>query len=201
MTAIQRFIPTVGEAGFYKLLPPFTIEDENSIYTCKAVRQISEILAEGGEVFKEIYETNGLDADIYDEDVADDSEIIYLESSNNRWISVPSRYLLGYPNMNGIPYHRVNIAITLPAFPVNHNYENALEQIQEIVGMTLGVECETNVVIVSKAILVEDSKHQVIDANRKSEMVKSTPSARANFWRTSYDNLLVRYNAIIATLV
>lgn len=200
MSTTQRFIPTIGVSGFYHLLSPFTIEDHNAIYTCKAIRKISELLAEGTDVFNDVYKEKGLSQDTYDEDVQDDAEIIYLESSNNRWISVPSRYLSGYPNMNGEPYRRVSIVISLPAFPLQHSFDNAIHQLQEVVTMTLGVNSEAKVVVTSKAILVEDAKHKVLDAQRKTETEKSTPSARANFWRQSYDNLMEKYNAIVKTL-
>ena len=102
--------------------------------------------------------------------------------------------------MNGEPYRRVSIVISLPAFPLQHSFDNAIHQLQEVVTMTLGVNSEAKVVVTSKAILVEDAKHKVLDAQRKAETEKSTPSARANFWRQSYDNLTEKYNAIVKTL-
>lgn len=197
----QEFVPTIGESGFYHLLAPFTIERENTIYTCKAIRKISELLDEGVEVYNVVYNPHGVTVDIYEEDVAADRSIIYLQSSNNRWITVPSRYLAGYPNMNGVPYRRVSVVLSLPAFTLDQDFSNAITQLRETVQMTLGVDSQANVVITSESMLVEDTDHKLLQAQRQTEMEKSTPSSRANFWRRAYDDLLVKYNAIVNTLV
>ncbi len=196
----QEFVPTIGESGFYHLLAPYTIERENTIHTCKAIRKISELLDEGVDVFGSFYQTHFVSEDIYKEDVEADRSIIYLQSSNNRWINVPSRYLAGYPNMNGVPYRRVSIVLSIPAFPLTQDFSNAITQLQETVQMTLGVPSNAQVVVTSETMLVEDTNHKVFQAQRIVEMEKSTPSSRANFWRNSYDALLQKYNTIVATL-
>jgi hypothetical protein len=196
----QRFIPTIGQTGFYQFAPPFAVED-TTIQTCKAIRKISELLNESVDVFEEYYAPRGLISDIYDEDVADDAEILFMETSNGRWTMVPSRYLLGYPDMNGVAYQRVSINLTLPAFPVGHDFSHLLPQLLEVIQNAVGTESEAMVITTSKAILVPDSQHQALQAERRVAMSKSTPSSRATYWRNMYDSLKTKFDALVGSVI
>ena len=196
----QRFIPTIGQTGFYQFAPPFAVED-TTVQTCKAIRKISELLNESVNVFEEYYQPNGLISDIYDEDVADDAEILFMETTNGRWTMVPSRYLLGYPDMNGVPYQRVSVSLSLPAFPVGQDFTHLLPQLLEVIQNAVGTESEANVITTSRAVLVPNDQHQLLQAERRVAMTKSTPSSRATYWRGMYDSLKAKYDALVGAVI
>ena len=196
---MDKFIPATGDKGFFRVAPPFFIT-ENEIYTCKAIRTISEFISLGVDPFAEYYEPNGLSVDDYDAHQNEDMEIISLVNDGGHWVHFPAAYLLGYPNMNGIPYRSMAIMVTLPPFPVDQPYEFVEAQIKDTVQQTLGVGVKTARVIVTKTKLLESDKHEALKTSRIVNSTGSTPRAQAAYWRNSYEDLKLRYDALIDSM-
>ena len=196
MSKLTRFIPTIGERGHYQLKAPFEIR-EGEIFTCKAIRKISELFDEQIDVYAEYYKPMEIPEDVYNKDVEDDGCLIYLASDVNRWIICPDHYLLGYPNVNGKPYVRLNVVFPLPPMPVGHDYTALKEQIQEVVQMTLGVQ--PGAILLdrkSHQLAVPLEKHEALQADRKALSQAETPTRRAAYWRTKFDELKVKYDIL-----
>lgn len=196
--SVDRFIPTIGATGFYRLSPPFVIP-VGERYTCKAIRKISEHRSLGTDVFKDIYQPNGITEDIFNTDNEEDAEIISLMADGGRWIHVPSRFILGYPDMNGVPYRGVALHISLPPFPVDKDFSHTVQAIKDNVQATLGVISQAQIVETTRTSLVPSAQHAVISANRQTLSQGSTSFAQAAYWKRAYDDLLLRYNALAET--
>lgn len=191
----DRFIPSIGATGFYNLAPPFTLPTGER-YSCKAIRKISEQRSLGVDIFKEFYEANGVSEEIYLEDSTSDSEIISLLADGGRWVHVPSRFILGYPNMNGVAYHGMALHVALPAFPVTQDFSHVVEQIQNTIQTTLGVNCVVTPVETTRASLVPSTQHLLLTTNRQALTLGTTPKSQAAYWKRAYDDLLLRYNSL-----
>lgn len=192
---VDRFIPSIGSTGFYRLAAPFELP-AGERYTCKAIRKISEHRSLGSDVFKDFYEPKGIDVSIFDVDNKEDAEIISLMASGGKWIHVPSRYILGFPDMNGIPYRGVALHITLPPFPLTHNFGNVIGQIQDTITASLGVVSVIKPVETTRTSLVPFATHEANKALRLAATTGLTPSARAVHWQNQYEALLQKYTAL-----
>lgn len=191
----DRFIPTIGASGFFRIASPFVVPPGER-YTCKAIRKMSEHRSLGSDVFKEFYESMGIGEDVYLEDNQVDAEIVSLMADGGRWMYVPSRFLLGYPDMNGIPYRGMALHVKLPAFPVSQDFSAAIQQIQDAVQAALGVNSAVVPVETSRTTLVPSSKHLLLRSKRQTLSTGSTPTTRAVYWQNAYDDLLVKFNAL-----
>lgn len=192
----DRFIPNIGATGFYNLGPPFTLP-AGERYSCKAIRKISEQRSLGVDVFKEFYETPGVSEEIYLEDSAIDSEIVSLVADGGRWIHVPSRFILGYPNMNGVPYHGMAFHVALPAFPVTQDFSHVVQKVQDAVRDGLGVTCAVTPIETTRASLVPSTQHLLLTTNRQALSLGTTSSSQAAYWKRAYDDLLLRHNHLL----
>lgn len=160
-------IPTVGSSGYFELRSPFdNLILENERYTCQAVRRISDYLANNEDVKVSIYDKYTLPESEFFEDSAKDMFIVSLQSEKGHWIYVPARYVIKYPEVNGIPYRTMMIGVSLPPMAVDRDYSFIIDDISNLVQDRLGVSPLVKIVDTSKVILVTKEKHDIEQANR-----------------------------------
>lgn len=193
---MDKFIPTSGEKGFYRLKAPFSVPD-NSIHTCKSIRKISELLASEIDPYTEYYKPYNIDIDRYEEEVALDVEIIGLLEEGGGWIHVPSTYLEGYPSMNGIPYRKMALVVGLPAFAVSQDFTHLETAIADKVTSTMGVACTTKMVVMSKTLLKNSDDHELLKTQRLAASQGTTDAAQAAYWKSKYEDLLFKHNQLL----
>lgn len=196
---MDKFIPATGETGFYRVAHPFEIT-EGEVYTCKAIRTISEFISLGVDPYEQYYKPFNIELDIFESHVTLDMEIISLQNDGGRWVHIPASYMLGYPNMNGIPYRSVAITVMLPPFPVDQTYTHVESQVKDIVQEALGVNATSKLVVVSKTKLIDSGAHEVTKASRIQASKGSTPTAQAAYWKNAYEALKVRHDALIESM-
>lgn len=165
--AVSYVIPTVGMSGYYKLLAPFdqTIEP-NSIYTCQAVRSITDLLSTNEEPLNTIYLKNGLTKEEYETDVAERMLIVTLQGGFGEWVQIPVKYIQTYPLASGVLYHRLGIAVGLGMVPVNMDVTMVGRAIEEAVYGVLAVTPSIKPIQLSKPTLLTEDQHAEIEANR-----------------------------------
>lgn len=190
-----RFIPTIGERGFYDIANPFRLE-ANTIATCKSIRKISELLSSGVDVLADYYVDNGLDETLFEEHQVKDIEIVSLLTDGGRWVTFPVTYLRGYPNMNGVPYQVRYMVIPLPPFPLDQSFDHAVSQLKDVVKDSLGVDTEVKVVTQSDVSLVETSKHTETKTRRLLNSKGTTTFAQMTYWRTAYLELKRKFDIL-----
>lgn len=193
-----NYTPEAGLRGHYKLIAPFTEMTEGFLMTCKSVTKISAYISEGMNVLEKIYTDNGLTEDDYNKDVANDINIITLWSDGGTIVMFPSRYLLEYPNTNGVAYMVRHLHVVLPAFPYGQDYNQVVLDIRDIVQRRLGVPTvKVSTVQASEIQMVDREAHEVTVARRNTAMTAPTPTteiirlqALVNELRTERDQLL-----------
>ncbi len=160
-------IPTIGDAGYYKLKTPFdALLAENTIYTCQAIRRIGDYLAYNEDPLTDIYLANGLSETDFNTDNASNMYIVSLQSETGQWIYVPASYILAYPTTNGIPYQNFMIGVSLGALPSNVDLSAIQTLIGNLVYENLGIQPKMSPVALSKPVLVERAKHENIQRAR-----------------------------------
>lgn len=174
-------IPEVGSSGYFTLATPFDQDIAAGVkYTCQAVRRISDYIGNNEDVKTDIYDAKSISEAVWEEDKQADAFIVSLQGETGQWIKVPTRYVIGFPNTNGIPYRTMLLSVSLPAIPVSRDLSDVTAKIANVVKDSLGVNCRIDPMETSKVTLVDSVKHDQTQTTRN--MVIGTPvtdSARA----------------------
>ena len=160
-------LPVVGSSGFYKMAAPFDALVVNNIeYSCKAIRRISDYLANNEKVKEDVYEKQGLEESVYEEDLKSDTYIVSLQSRTGHWLYVPYRYILSYPSVNGVQYRSVMVGISLPAMPASQDLSAMISDVKDLVETTLGVTVAVKQVETSKVVMIPPDVHALKQQER-----------------------------------
>lgn len=164
---MSQFIPQLGVRGLYALLPPYnTLLLPNIGYTCVAIRRLSDIIAVGGDPFVDYYEPFGLDDAAYKADVEAGIAIVSLQADASNIARVPSSYISGFPNIGGVPYTTLALAINLGAVPDSLNLSAIKNKIAAVVLESVGIVSVVNTVAVSLPTLLNPTDAAVVEAAR-----------------------------------
>ena len=151
----SRILPVIGSSGTYELLPPFdTVILPEEIYTCKAIRNISEYVSYNQDPKKLVYDYYSLSESDYENDIREDMEIISLQNNKGVWIYVPARYIVKYPEVDGVPYHQLSMVCKIPAIEVSKDISHLKTDVINLIKDTLGVEAAVELVEASRTIAV-----------------------------------------------
>lgn len=185
-------IPSIGTSGSYTFKSPLDVLTTGpERFTCKAVRNLSDYIANREDPEKNIYIANGLTSNDFDTDILVDMPIVSLQSDIGHWVYIPARFILTYPITNGIPYRSVMIGASLPSIPADRDVSFLLTDIANIIKDSLGVDSIMKVVETSRVILVPKETHDLETANRKM---------KANYRptdRVKYMELLTQHNTAL----
>lgn len=187
-------LPVVGSSGFYELAPPFDSAAVNQVeYTCKAIRRISDYLANNEKIKEEVYDGNGLDESIWTEDSVADAYVVSLQSRTGHWVYVPVRYVLSYPSVNGVQYRSVMLGFSLPSLPVEQDISAVMAEMKDIVEDSLGVVVVAKMVETSKVVLIPHVEHATKRQERAAASAgRATMYARNIALRQENDALLAK---------
>lgn len=191
-------LPVIGSSGYYELASPFDIEVIDKVeYTCKAIRRLSDYLANNEDPKTSIYDAYGIDEAVYENDLSQDAYIVSLQSRKGHWLYVPSRYILSYPSVNGVPYRSVMLGVSLPPIPVSQDLTAILSDIKDLVENSLGTTVAVKQVETSMNVLVDYSLHENTQQERNMNIEgRSTLYARNVALRQENDLLLEKVAAL-----
>lgn len=185
-------IPTIGASGYYQLRVPMdALMVPNARYTCKAIRKLSDYIANNEDPKKDIYLAYSLPEAEYDQDIAVDMSIVSLQSDQGHWLYVPARYLIDQPVTNGIPYRAITIAASLPSMPVDRDLTFLQNEVSNLIMDSLGVVPEVGFVETSRVVLVSREKHDLVQTER------NVVSGGRVTDRSRYQNLLIQHQAAL----
>lgn len=181
-------IPTVGSSGYFKLQTPFdTVILENELYTCQAIRRVSEYLANNEDIKTDIYDKYQLGDEVYQQHVAEDMFIISLQAQIGQWVYVPVSHILAFPEVNGIPYRTVMVGISLPAFPADKDFSALFEDLQNLITDRLGTGAVIRLGETSKTLLVTREKHEQITIERNT-VISGNVTDRSRYMKLLQDH-------------
>lgn len=173
---LNYVLPEIGAAGSFELSAPFdNLITANEIYTCQGIRRLSDYLADNELPYDLIYKPQNIAEESYSEDLAADMPIVRLQSSEGTWVSVPARYVVRYPVVNGVPYQSFAITVALPPMDSRRDYEFLKAEISGLIHGTLGVACEVDIIPTSRQIVVSHDDHHA-EKVRQSVIVDSLGS-------------------------
>ena len=167
--------PPIGASGIFKLAPPFqALLNSGVSYSCQAVRRMSDILKLGIDPYGQYYAPYGLARSLYDADLAADQAIVSLRSNGGHWVYVPTSYIASYPNMGGIPYKALVLAINIGPVPDYLDLNPVKSKIRAVVQEMVGVSSEVQSVAISETKNMVQADHNAIEAARQANITNTT---------------------------
>lgn len=178
---MSNYIPAVGTSGIYTLLSPFdNALTPNVAYTCVSVRRLGDIIAAGGNPLKTYYLDNSLTKEIYETDVTNNACIVSLQGPGGLTVCVPSSYIKSYPDIGGVPYSVIAMAISLGAIPTSMDLSYISNQIVELVRDTIGIDSEVKLVEIAEPSLLTYDDSKALEIARKAK-IATTMTDRAMY--------------------
>jgi hypothetical protein len=192
------FIPPIGIKGFYQLSQPMDVLiGNNELFTCKALRNISDYLNNQEDPKTNIYDKYNIPSSVYEEDIKSDAIIASLQNDVGHWVNVPVRYFVKYPDLSGVAYKAYAIGISLPSFPVTKDFNPLMTSIINLVTDTLGVTPEVRLIETSREVLVPDDLHTVTE-NTRRQITTNQGTDRAKYLSllNQYQDLQTKLRAL-----
>lgn len=185
----DRVLPTIGSRGTYLFESPYDTKAlPEELYTCKAIRNISEYVSYNQDPKKLIYDYYGLTEVDFEEDLEADMEIVSLQNKEGVWLYVPARYILSYPIVNGIPYRQMAIVCKLPALKTELDLSILVTDMKNMISDYIGTDSDISLVETSRTIAVTREESDALTIARNAIAVNSTTD------RSRYTKLLNDYN-------
>lgn len=146
-----ELLPGIGVSGDWTLKTPLDTKYTAGLtYTCKAIRKISEMVANGVDVLNLVYIPNGLDQAAYDDNVKNDYSVVTLQSTSGALLLVPSPYLGGWPSADSVPYVVMGMVINLGAIPNTIDPTFLTDKVEPVIKAALGLDPEIHYVTLSE---------------------------------------------------
>lgn len=181
-------LPTMGFSGRFEFASPISDRvNPDEVYTCHGVRTIAEYASKNEDVQGLAYTENGLTEDQFLDDQEVDMQILSLQSMSGRWIYVPARFVVRYPDGNGVVYQSQIFTVALPPLPVDTNFITVPGEISEKIIKLLGVTPEIRIVRASSPTIFTSERDAAITAERAA--------SRAGY--VTHDVALANANATI----
>jgi len=168
---MSEFIPTYGTAGIYQLKAPFdTLMVPQVSYACTALRKLSEITGGGGNPQEQFYTPYGLTDEDFARDASTNATIVTLEAAGYDAVQVPSTFILGHPEVGGVPYTALMLTIKLGALPNSQDLSVVKQKISDDVLELLGVDAVTQLVALSLPTLLTVDQAKIVESARQSKI-------------------------------
>lgn len=162
-------IPSIGATGTYAFKPPFDLLfDSQTEFTCKSIRYLGDYLSNNEDVYTQVYERYRLGRETYEIDLRENNPVIGLQSAKGVWMYVPARYIVSWPSVNGVRYISAMITSDIGPFPADKDFSGLITDIKEFIHSRLGVMPKTELVAISKPILISFEQHQTVENQRNA---------------------------------
>ena len=182
----QTLIPSIGARGYFQIADPFSTAS-GALFTCKAIRKLSEYISVGEDPYELVYVPVGASESDYEQDLRSDMAIVGLQSDNGYWHYFPARCLIAHPDASGVPYRSMGVHITLPAMPVDRDLRFLIKDLQDFVKDRLGVNSSISLVETSQTILVPKDRHE-LEVVARATVASSAPTAHARVRQLENDS-------------
>jgi len=176
--------PIIGDSGFFTLKSPYDVLlTPKTFYTVQSVRTINDFIASGQSVYDKYYSPLGVSMDQYNQDLFDNVYIVGLQAGTGELAYVPSSFIAGAPDNNGVKYIPVVIGVSLGAIQDSYNLESIISQIQSIITNTLGIDdAQVKGVVVGSPKWFTTDESDLLEAARKQKISTSqSPTILINY--------------------
>lgn len=197
------YVPPLNIAGKWSLKAPFTASVvPNLIYTCISVRTFSDLESSGVDVLEDLYIPRTLTNDDYLSDKRNGAVIVTLEATTGNTISVPNSYINAAPDIGGVPYQSVILAISLSLLPESADLSNIKAKIETDVKDLIGVDSEVKEIIAGGRMALTKEQAALAESSRQQNIATSTTDyARYLEFKTKYERSQEQVAALSAYII
>lgn len=165
-------IPPIGTKGTFTFLSPFNeVLYNDQEYEVVSIRSLKELYDSEEDPLTYIYEEVGLTSSEFQTDLDWNVPIIVFTTEAGKYLYVPASYLGSLPNITGVRYQQVMLAVNLGYLPVNFDLEIAKDTIKEDILGTLGITSTVEAIKTSAVQMVdedEDEKYKKLLEGKKT---------------------------------
>ncbi len=137
---------TIGLSGLFCFSAPFDtfFKDRNDLLTIGSLNTLGELYSNNVDPYQLYYAPYGVSDADYKKSVQNNDMIVGFKNSMDTWLYVPTSYITGLPNTNGLNYQITGISINLGALRVGSDLTSLMTaitgQIQSVLGITPKIE-------------------------------------------------------------
>ena len=165
--------PPLHAKGVYKLLTPWSLPN-TVIYECIAIRDHTDFLERGEDVFALFYEPKGLTEADFNADKALGVNIVTLASGSLPVVHVPDTYIEAYPDFDTIPYKSVVLSISLGPLPDQFDLAFMKTQMAALASDVTGVVSQVNLHVLPSLDVVTRDQHTALEVIRQAAISNRT---------------------------
>ncbi len=163
------FVPQIGAVGVYTLAAPYDSQLTPQVaYTCRSLRELSDIAAAGETIWERYYEPLGVSQEAYQQDLADNVCIVGLHAGTGEWVYVPSSFIVKAPDINGVLYSPVVLGVSLGAIPDTYQLDGLISRIESMVEATIGIKPTIKGMLISQPALISYEESERLEAVRQA---------------------------------
>jgi len=154
-------IPPINSKGIFNFAPPFdTLIKNQKELKVTAVREILELESSEEKPYNTIYVPVGLTATDFKNDVDNNVPIVVLVTEGKEYIYVPANRILSMPDISGVKYQELIVAISLGTIPTNYDLTLVKDMIKNDIYDVTGINSTVDVIPTSAVILRDKVEHE-----------------------------------------
>lgn len=166
MTTTPLPLPLLGEKGRYFLKSPFQCKPD-LLYECTRLCTLSEAIVDGAlDVWRDVYEANGLSEAIYQSDVSNNIRLVFLSHKKKDTLIVPQSYLEQTPDQNYVPYSQVILTVDLGLLPSSLQLPELKQALEAIAQTYCQTEIPVNEHRIDDGYFISFEEHLTLEIKR-----------------------------------
>lgn len=161
----MRRTPPIMARGRYQLLAPFEAP-QTKVFICYAIRNFKDLYELGEDVYQKYYQPVGLSQAVFQEDVSNNVAIITLISDDHQVIYVPDSYILSYPDMGEVTYHRVILSVDFGVLPDYLDFDHTKTQVGNVATDVIGKMPAVTLHVAPSSGVITPDEHETLESSR-----------------------------------
>ncbi len=158
----------IGQAGIFQFYAPFNTAynlDSDILYV-ESIESIGQLIANNEDIFNTYFNPVGLSQTQYTSFLQSNGVIVGLKDSSGQRYFVPSTFIQGLPDPNGVPYRVLGLNIVLGPLPTTFDITTLTNPLSGIVYDIVGIPPSFNAVELSKVKLIPTETAEQMENTR-----------------------------------
>lgn len=171
--------PTLHSKGEFHVRLPWTIQP-GVVYECIAVRDFTDFIERGIDVYVQYYQAKGLTREDYEIDLAAGAHIVTLVSDLYPSIQLPDTYIENYPNQDHVPYSNVVLAVKIGPLADSVPLEAWAQDLIDVTSDRLGVNAQVATLLTPHTGFITTAEHEQLEQVRAAAITNRTTAHAEN---------------------
>lgn len=158
----------IGLSGLFTFYAPFNTAyslDSDSL-TIEAIESIGELIASNISIQQIYFTPYGLTQTQYTQFLQSNGVIVKFKDTLGNRYSVPSTFIQGMPDPNGVEYRVLGLNVVLGPLPVSYPTSSLIDEIQPIISAIVGIDVAITPIELSKIKLIATDTATQLETTR-----------------------------------